>query len=180
MVESMPTAVDKNRRVKTALIPVLALILLWVLFGSSDETGVPDAAAANSVAVDSVTTVVTPSTDADEVVRPRVAVAETQKLWPQIPLDETLLHNPFAPTRSDESSSNEDSQIDSKVRPDPQTRLKQLVAALQQDGLSIVFETGEGKTAVIGSRVIHEGDMLDETTRVVEIYSDRLVLERVQ
>jgi hypothetical protein len=144
MAESTPAAVDNNRRIKIACIPMLALILLWVLFGQSDEAGssTAETATTNSIATQSVTAVEFPATDSDRMVRPRRAVVEARRPWPQIPLEETLLHNPFAPTAFRESSDNAQLQTDGAApQLDPQARLKKLAAALQQDGLSILFET---------------------------------------
>ncbi|MCH7687514.1 MAG: hypothetical protein IH899_12665, partial [Planctomycetes bacterium] len=56
-------------------------------------------------------------------------------------------------------------------------RLKERIATLQQKQVSVVFRSESGTAAIIDSKIVHEGDLLEDGVRIVKIRSDGIVVQ---
>ena len=187
MAESSTSTRKPANRLKLALIPVLALALLGILSSSGDEApaAMEDAVTSDSATAESVTS--------EDDVAQAVATAKQRKIsWPQITLAGVLQHDPFAlppalsqlvtPAASEEqqqngpddksASSNEES-VEAAAAED----MQQKMAALQQRHVSVLLRSAKGLAAVIDSKVVHEGELLENGVRVVEIGRDGVILQ---
>lgn len=187
MVESTTTPPNKLGRLKLALIPVLVVILLLVLVWPSASDGLPadDSETAGQEAQQSDRTDAV--TEGDAAGPSSVSMQRTQKTWPVIGLASILKHDPFAlepllanrtlGVLSQEGPQQNQETTVSSYQKEHIKRLKERIATLQQKQVSVVFQSESGTAAIIDSKIVHEGDLLEDGVRIVEIRSDGIVLQ---
>lgn len=161
-----------------AIIAILVGLFGFLLLGQNDPTGEPDAEEAAA-------TETGPR-------RPSAKLAEASPAWipdwPDMDLDQTLSHNPFAPLpdAADENLSpaeqalldaqNDaaaaDPSADEAADDSPETA----VAEFRSRGVSMIFRNKEKTCAVIGDRVIQAGDIIDGV-RIVAITNSEVIVE---
>ena len=190
MVESTTTPPSKLGRLKLALIPVLVLILILVFVWPSADDVLP---ADNSETVRQGTQQshrTDATTEGNAAGLSSVPMERTQKTWPAIRLASILKHDPFAlaPLLANQTVavvSQEEPQQNQETtgtshqdeREEQIKRMKERIATLQQKQVSVVFRSESGTAAIIDSKIVHEGDLLEDGVRVVKIRSDGVVLQ---
>ena len=193
MVKSTTTLPSKWRRLKLALIPVLVLILILVLVWSPAD----DVLVANESETARQDTQQSHQTDAtskgDAAGSSSVPMERRQKTWPAIGLASILKHDPFAlapllahravavvPQHEPQQNQNTTDTSHQNEREKPIQRLKERIATLQQKQVSVVFRSESGAAAaIIDSKIVHEGELLEDGVRIVKIRPDGVVL-RIQ
>lgn len=159
-----------------ALIAVLGLIFIAVLVmqfggGESDVTEV-ESAPAPPVAGSPAGTPAAVAASAAKQATPRTA-------WPRISLEEAAGYDPFS------LHGNAGSQISAALRgsTDQSTEAEQAAKtarsttlhALQSQGVNVVFQDQQGAVAMVGTRLVRVGDLLDGY-RVMKIGPDGVTL----
>ena len=187
MVESTTTPPSKLGRLKLALIPVLVVILLLVLVWPSagDKLTADDSETAGQETQQSHRT--DAITEGDAAGPSSVSMQRTQKTWPAIGLTSILKHDPFAlaPLLTNrrvgvvpqEGQQQNQETTDTSHQEEQIKRLMERIATLQQKQVSVVFRSESGTAALIDSKIVHEGDLLEDGVRIVKIRSDGIVLQ---
>ena len=195
MAESKSQTKVPTSRVKLALIPVLALILVVVLVWPDDKPHCGNSnKGTNAVAV-SQTVASTKSASRNQPGQVSRVLPHQAKVWPEIAIEEILRHDPFAlpsplsrgrqlaDLQDDEEKLREKADLQDdkeklRKKADERAReLKQMIETLKQKRVSVVFRTKQGAAAVIGSRLVREGGLFEEGLRIVEIRQDGVILE---
>jgi hypothetical protein len=170
---------------KIAMIPLLGLGLLFVLWPSSSEPSADSAAA--TVTPEASAPAVTASPPVQEKAS-APANSGLPKKWPVMELASILQHDPFAqPTALDKvaagvvpSSSSDPEQPPAEAEPvespEHQKRVAEWLVALKQKQVSAVFVSPRGASALVDSKVVREGDVLEEGIRVVAISAAGIVV----
>ena len=192
MVESTTAPASTLGRLKLASIPVLVVIMLLVLVWPSAGDGLPpdDSETARHATQQSHRTDAITEGDAAGPGPSSVSMQRTQKTWPAIGLATILKHDPFAlppllanrtlGAVSQEGSQQNQGTTDTTHQDEREERIKQLkirIATLQQKQVRVVFRSESGTAALIDSKIVHEGDLLEDGVRIVEIRSDGVVLQ---
>ena len=184
MVESTTTPPSNLGRLKLALIPVLVVIFILVLVWPSTGDNLPadDLETAGQETQQSHRT--DALTEGDAAGPSSVSMQRTQKTWPVIGLASILKHDPFAlapllasRTVGVVSQEGPQQKIDSSQQEELIKRLEERIATLQQKQVSVVFQSESGTVAIIDSKIVHEGDLLEDGVRIVKIRSDGVVLQ---
>ena len=168
MAEQSQPLVRTWDRAKLAAIPVLAVALIYVVRtnGTSDESTSPDAP-----------TLVSDGTESSR--SPGSASPQPAREWPNLPLSEILAHNPFSMPEelvpNPHSSSVVDAAIPSDASPAISPR-KQILEELSELEVTAYYKSENGAVAILGDRLIREGDLLEEVVRVIAIRPDGVVL----
>ncbi|MCA9039803.1 MAG: hypothetical protein KDA65_05585 [Planctomycetaceae bacterium] len=175
--QSPNSSAATREKMKLAAIPVLFLILIWVVYSQisdSEETF-------QEVGVQQPTTVVRTRTPeaSNSVVNKTVAeiFVEEEPIpdreWLESPLEEILKHDPFVKTESlksiEEKLAETEAEMqpgDEFVSPDDQERVKE---ALGTAKTKILIKSEKGSAALIGSRLVREGDIWEEGIRIKSI-----------
>lgn len=173
----------RNERTQRWLAGGLALVLLVVLYrqfgGSADEPPL------ELVRPENNSTGTSAPTEGDGRLS---AVSAAGSPLPDIPLDEALMHDPFAvprpvqaepvtPPTADEPTAAAPA-AESEPAPGPQ-RQQSLQAELQQDVVRLIIRGPQGPAALFRGRWVHEGDVIDGV-RVREITPDGLLVELLE
>ncbi len=184
MADSSAASPTNLERLKLGLIPVLALVMYFVISSSDDES--PAISAADDV--ESAPGAI----DADDERPATQPMRLRARSLPQLPMAGILQHDPFAfpaafsqrinpanpvpgqetvdTTKVETTVGNLESAAQSVATP-------QKLAALQQRRVTMFLRDRQGPAAVIGTKVVHVGDLLEDGVRVVEISSKGVVLE---
>jgi hypothetical protein len=170
-----------------ALIPVLGLVLLFVLWPSSSEPSTDSAATA--VAPEATASSATTSAPVQEAASgPATSSSNQPKKWPVIELATILQHDPFAQLAalsetavagtppSQPGGEQPSTEAETAASQELQKRLLDRLAGLKQKHVSALFVSQRGASALIDSKVVREGDLLEEGIRVVAIGTDGVVL----
>lgn len=192
---SEPAAAKQSRhdRLKMAAIPVLAVILLLVVFRSDPESAEAEATAAAPAGGETPAPVV-------KTGAPKTA-AEPPPAWPRISLQHVLQHDPFglpdewkprtesSPERTQqklaaqaEAAEAEEAAARRLVEEQQQREAQERAAraarlqSWRDKRVSLIYMGPKGRTAVVDGRIVAVGDRLDEDIRVLEITSDEIVL----
>ena len=175
MAEPTDKAAQRKIVLKKMMIPALLLVLGGVFAwpeGDSDDD-----------ALDQVEAAVTPATLPDESAGRSEAELLAQRRRNQVPkieLSQILQHDPFAlpATLTEELAVGTPAASEqAKQDEDRRRRVEEIVKSLRQERVNFVFRGKGGVTAVLGSRTIHEGDVIDGEIRVIEIKPGGLTLE---
>lgn len=144
-------------RILLAIIPILAVVLLVILFRPADEP-VP-AALLSSPA--------TPGVKQPTLGLPK---SSRQSARPEVRLEELLAFNPFEP-QSPRPAAADSSQASPGSAAAAGTELPAVrVQAVYHDGQEIA--------AIVNSKIVRNGDYLENFGRVVEITASGLVIEK--
>lgn len=177
---------QQQARIKLALIPVLALTLVYLLTSSRSSDDTVPAETVLVSAPPETSTVATPSA-AGAVVTDVVATAPDLPPpleWPVLPLDDVLAYNPFgwpeglaptAPLAAAEAVTGQGATDMEQSQNDRQKLLEQLEAT----SVSAYYVSMQGAVALVGTRVLHVGDVIDGQIRVQGIEPDRVTYEPV-
>ena len=190
MVESTTTPPSKLARLKLALIPVLVLILILVFVWPSADDVLP-ADDSETARQDTQQSHRTDASTESHAAGPSFGPIErAQKTWPTIGLASILKHNPFAlpPLLANhavaaipDNELQRDQQTTETVNQDERqartNRLKEQMATLRQKQVSVVSRSQSGTAAIIDSKIVHEGDLLEDGVRIVKIRPDGVVLQ---
>lgn len=159
-----------REKVKLALIPLLSAILLAVL-SDDGETPSPEATPAVALALRSSSATPTRSSPG---MAGRTNSSRPQE-WPTMPLGEILAHNPFAFP---------DALLPVPAEPPPvpqrpvtledveSANRQELLDQWQSAQITAFYRSKEGPVAIVRSRVLSEGDVLEGGLRVIEIRPD--------
>ena len=182
----MKAATTSNARVKLALIPLLVLILIYVLTSSraaddaSATTELVDAPppAAPVSASPTVDTASPPAAATESAV---TVVLPPPKDWPAMPLEEILQNNPFAwPDELAPKALQSDTAVAGSGGESPQDATRQeLLDQLTAAGVSAYYESGQGVVALVGTRLLRVGDVIDGQIRVLRIEPEQVTYEPV-
>jgi hypothetical protein len=159
-------------RAKLALIPVLLLVLAGVLYWPSDDS-----------AAESVPTLVTqPAVPSLGQSTTHPANATKPKIrWPEYSLNEVIAFSPFDPLPMDEGTQAALASADSVQPSDAGGALpspsQPTTKTLKAETLQAIYHDGRTAVALINSRLVRPGDLLEEGVRVVEITSAGVVVE---
>ena len=190
MVESTTAPASTLGRLKLASIPVLVVIMLLVLVWPSAGDGLPpdDSETARHATQQSHRT--DAITEGDAAGPSSVSMQRTQKTWPAIGLASILKHDPFAlapllanrtvavvPQEEPQQNQETTDTSHQDEREEQIKRLKERIATLQQKQVSVVFRSESGTAAIIDSKIVHEGDLLEDGVRIVKIRSDGIVVQ---
>lgn len=174
---------------KLAIIAVLGLILVGVMifqFKKSATTG--KRRKTENAAVDS-------SSESDKAKSPKTMNkaqsnqnGPSARAWPKLLMADVsdydpftvpaaLVEEPIVAVDDEENGSTDEANAErEKEIARRQAERDRILAKLQEQGVTAVFRTSHGATATIGSRIVHEGDVLDGF-RVIEIRPEGVVLE---
>ena len=175
MAEPTEKAAQRKKVIKKMMIPVLLLVLGLVFAwpeGSTDDDASDQVEAAGA----------STSLQEEQAAHSEAELAAERRRnqLPKIELSEILQHDPFAlpATLSDELAIGSPKAIDEvRENRERQRRVEEIVRSLQDERVNFVFRGKSGVAAVFGSRIIHEGDLIDGEVRVIEINSKGLTLE---
>jgi len=165
-----------TEKLKIAIIPVLATLLIVMLYhafsGANDsQTDTPRVSSTTSRQVPQATLAKLPNRTSQNPLRH----------WPQQTLAEILKYDPFSITTQKPGEQNQPPTIG---------RERTALAGQMEHAHStndsrftnkipeMMFHSHHGTMAVIDSQVVREGEILRNGTRVVEIRTDGIVLER--
>jgi hypothetical protein len=170
---------------KLAMIPVLALVLAIVLYRNLSSSG---------VAV--LRTPTAQSNDQPLAGGPRPEsekrIDRKRPPWPQVDLNEIVACDAFQPWPSPEPARPSSEPARKDAVPETGSRKKGNHDAAQNTAsagvttkpqasnrgkLKAVFRDGTGAAAIVGSRVVRRGDVLEGGARVVEINAHGIVVE---
>ena len=184
----MRTATTATARVKLALIPVLGLVLVYILATSP----APDDAAPSSTLLETPDpqpaggeSIATAENDPSAAVVPaaEIVTLPPPKDWPSLSLGEVLENNPFAwpkelasPAQITDSKFGDDVSADAGDDPQRQELLDQLASA----GVSAFYESNQGAIALVGTRVLRVGDVIEGKLRVLRIDPEQVTYEPVE
>ena len=178
-------------RIKLALIPVLGLVLLAVLFSSGEE------ASSSEPYVDPYANRQS-SSGLQNTKDSQVYQRRTDIQWPERTLDTIVSHNPFVLVTDNSDSSNphpnekqqelfdgsrqaaiesgaSDDQINQELEAE-RIRIQTRIQAVQNQRVSMIFQGPKGMTAMLGDRLISEGDLLEDGIRVTHITNAGITL----
>ncbi len=155
---------------QTLVIGALVSVLIAVLVMDDSTTVVNDA--------ETITSAKKSKTSADG--------GRRQPKWPEISLEQALAHDPFQPldhntTADDEAVDHEAAvEIAENVANGAKTSAgDDAVREFQLRGVSMIYRNSKQTCAVIGDRVVHEGDVIDGV-RIVAITNREVVVEPVR
>lgn len=187
----MTTAANKTflgmNRQQGALIGTLSLVLVGVLyFGQGSSETAPDVTAADSAR---------PS--ASRRAMPAQAAATVTK-WPSVSLEQMLQNNPFAARRELSVTASTDANAAPKTpaesvsetstasttEPDSapnelRQRAEAFLDELRTQRVKMILRSGKNVSAMIGERLIREGDVIDGV-RIVSILPNAVLAELTQ
>ena len=167
----------RNRLIKIALIPVLAIVLIVVMLPGSEQTdpefGLSDEAQATLDASGTGGTIIEVGPESE---------AADARAWPELSLRDILSHNPFEVPRALDPTPDEvpvalEEAAAVAAEQKQAEELSGTIAALKQTGVGMIFRGKGGTSAMVGSRVIREGDMLGENLRVLRIDEKGVVVD---
>ena len=108
-----------------------------------------------------------------------------RKLWPRIPVEEVLQHDPLklpaflaVNTGGSAVSEHDQSSTQAQTRANAEAEMRQRHAKLtllQQQGVNVIVSGPHGTSAMIGARQVHVGDDIDGFV-ITEIRPDGVVL----
>ncbi len=192
MVESTTTPPRELGHLKLALIPVLVLILILALVWPSADDVLPANDSETARQNTQKSHRIDATTEGDAAGPSSVPIERTQKTWPAIGLASILKHDPFAlapllanrtvavvPQEEPQQNQETTDTSHQDEREEQIKRMKERIATLQQKQVSVVFRSESGTAAIIDSKIVHEGDLLEDGVRIVNIRSDGVVL-RIQ
>ncbi len=178
MVDLQQATFTSRQKVKLLIIPLLAVILVIVIFGQrqTDQVSEPETATAIAPATElrsaHDTTVI-----AD--VGPTRNMLRQQR--PQISLESMLARNPFAfPTMLAPAEAVVETTLIDPMPSEFDIELEQRQHLLEQwrsMEMTAYYHSGRQPVAMVGTRVLREGDILDGGVRVVEIHSNEVTYE---
>ena len=154
-------------RAKIALVPVLAGVLGVVVLQNGDHAATP---APTTVAAPARRSAVETSTQA-------ALLQVRQRSWPDVELNEILSRNPFALPST--SGSEKTAPVSDDVSPPPDVIDQEILLSIESLNLQAIYESDSGRSALVGTRVLHVGDRLGENLRVSDIRPDGVVIEIV-
>jgi hypothetical protein len=158
---------------RIALIPLLGIVLLAVVFWSDEKDDVPPAASSGETADVSDRDMNSQRSDS----RKLGAITEKQELQ-QVELSDILAYNPFAlPEEVSKQLQIETTPSEKEAAEQERKRIASVVEHLQMDKLNVVFQGEEGAAAILGDRVLHEGDEIETGIRIRKITPQGLTLE---
>lgn len=181
MNERQQTPSAANERWKLGLIPVLVGVLVWVIWPAGDDS--PRVATAAKK----------PKPAANpQAEKPRkMSQLPWEKDWPEYELAEILETNPFAlprelhkltyrpPVVADTVVQVQPVEADSEEerREAAAEQLEARMAVIRKKQVSALFINSAGRSALVGSKVLHEGDLLEEGVRIVKISHDGITVQ---
>ncbi|MBI86024.1 MAG: hypothetical protein CMJ81_22740 [Planctomycetaceae bacterium] len=182
MAESVHPATSTLKVGQLALVTGLAVTLVMVLiyqFGPRQQLVLKPRGPASLQTI----------TEAEsDTVRQGTSVGqERAKGWPLLSLDTVLKHDPFAlpplflpaATISERNPAREQEQIVKAVEQNKLLQLEQrakLLQNLQQQGVEMVLINNKTRVAMVGSRTVQVGDVLDGFV-ITEIHNNGVVVE---
>ncbi len=187
MADRAASKTPPTSRIKLLMIPVLAVVMMYVLFAPSEKVPVP-------------TLVARPPQNQAEggVSAPHPDASTPAITWPTIPLTEVLATNPFElpealkPYRQPEPVVLPEPvvEVEPVVPPPPPVSREeqaakaaalaaQLREAVKTHRLTALVRTSRGIGAMVGDHVVMVGDKIDERFRVAAIRPDGVVLEAI-
>jgi hypothetical protein len=185
--DALPEGQPRLTRGKLILLGSLASTLIGVLFSqfSGEEADTKSGRKGRAAHVDAApaTTVATTTNPA-----PGGAAAPKKEArpFPEITQEETLKHDPFAVSEAfakqlaPKTSSDGEDTPDAKQKQEDkklhQTLRQQALNKLVDQGVSVVVRGEKGPAAAIGSRLVHEGDVIDGF-RVERIDAEGVILK---
>ena len=157
---------------KIALIPILAATLIWNLSGSG--TGSSNASP-EFAAEDTNASVSSGAARLDSLV-------ESLPPWPQFSLEQLVKHDPFALNGELKSLTSKlnptvASELDEgSIQPTGGARMT-LDELSKKNPVTAVIDGPRGRAAIIDSRIVRVGDVLEDGIRVVGIQKSGVIVE---
>ncbi|MCH2117126.1 MAG: general secretion pathway protein GspB [Pirellulales bacterium] len=165
-----------TEKLKIAIIPVLATLLLVMLYhafsgANESQTDTPSVSSTTTRQVPQATLAKLPPRTSQNPLRH----------WPQQTLAEILKYDPFSITPQQPGEQNQPPTTGGE-KAALAGQMKQPHSATDSRFTNkipeMMFHSRHGTMAVIDSQVVREGEILRNGTRVVEIRTDGIVLER--
>ena len=116
-------------------------------------------------------------------------------IWPQVSLDEMLRHNPFAepaspvpvkveipalvvatPPTGDLMTASDSEKEEEQLSEQRRQKVNAALAALRSDKVTMILRTDRKVSAMIGNRLVREGDIVDGV-RIVSIQTNGVLVE---
>ncbi len=168
-----PEAATPTPRWKIALIPLLAATLVWNLSTSNGSHGGSEAeeSAANT---DSG-----PGDFSAERGHPPVEKAQP---WPEFPLERIVARDPFAMSgellaRTEDSAAQVVATTSTDDFNQPEKTRGSLEELSASNPVTAVIDGPLGRAAIVDSKVVHIGDVLEDRFRIVDILKSGIVVE---
>lgn len=171
-------AKSPREKLKLALIPVLGIVLLYVLM--APEEGADPAAAVTLSASPPASPAAASPVELPQATPPK----QSRSQWPQLALEQILDHNPFAfpielvptvPTSTaDLPPAEPDPVLEEPEEPETDFR-QELLKQLQATPIAAYYQSKQGAVAMVGDRLLREGDVIEEAVEVQQILPDRIV-----
>ena len=181
MADKSKTTRPGVTRKQAIVLGALSAMLIAALYSSQDTGATTDS-----------TSVTTDARAARRKAAAAPTVAATVR-WPSVTLEQTLKHNPFAelevpvepPSQTTPETvtstppvpvtSEEEPEID-PVEENRRRKSEETLAQLQSHKVSMILRTGKKASAMIGGRLVHEGDIVDGV-RIVSILPNGVLVE---
>ena len=186
MNQLTPSKPDKHSKLKMALIPLLALLLLYVMFRPKEtSTAVPHVAASSKPN--------RPVKKPNSPEKKAHSQSRHQYVLPQLSIVEITQHDPFRllPLLIKEEktelinpgmiASEEQEQKDAALmrREAEAEKMADMKEALEAQVISGILYSTTNKAAIINSKVYHEGDFLNKDVQVIKINPDGVIVQIV-
>lgn len=185
MPDSQAKPAARNSLYKIALIPVLVVVLMVVVWPSSDEDLEPEIGLSDE-AQQALAEITEARENGERATAQKGSGDNAARPLPDLSLHEILKHNPFELPDELDPEPDVDVAVElekaalQKAESDKQAQLDELVATLRQNGVNMIFESEAGRSALVGTKVVTEGDMLTENLRVLRIDDTGIVLSVVE
>jgi hypothetical protein len=160
MADAAPPDAERRKWMIVGGLALSFIVVLWVQLSPEDEAAPP-------------------AELADRPKRPAAAGAATSREWPRFELEQVLRHNPFTPLPKPDpprETAAAESEPEGTAAGASAAETAAAVSNVQSKRVRAIFMTERGPAALVGTTVIHEGDVIDGM-RVVAIQADGVIVE---
>ena len=154
----------RKQHLKLAIIPLLAGVLLWMVFGRSDKDK-PTGAGAHGSSV---------ASGSHKGSRKPVSRSRIERPWPEFELGEILLHDPFLrgePQQADPAQT--------AVRAPAETEEEGEEIGPQEWEVDVFIDSKKRQIALSNGHVLQRGDVVEGKWRVLALSHEKVLLEPI-
>ncbi|MDZ4685952.1 MAG: hypothetical protein SH850_12865 [Planctomycetaceae bacterium] len=166
------TSLPGSARLKVAVIPLLAVVLIAQMWPRGTDTPLPEVAAVDQGS--------SPAAVTGNAAAP--AHTSEPRHWPKTELAALLQHNPFevpsalSPPPPEKPVSHNSEAVAQAFAKRQEEQAATSVVQLESKRVSIVLMSPNGATAVVDSKVYRVNDFLEPGVQIAEIRPDAVIL----